>query len=136
MINLFISEDFEGIKKELYKKLNSLVKEKLLEKRGEIYSNILSERQLNRYSVGRFTRIRRRVRRGKDGRVRVQRNIRRANKKGWRVTGNKMRRLSNTGMIQRKINLKRAWRSGRRSRLAQSLIRRRISYTRRKSMGI
>lgn len=136
MIKEFLLEDLEEVKNIIHEKLKSLVKQKIEEKRKELYSNILSEKQLNHYRVGRYTRIRRRLRRDKSGRIVVQRNIRKSNKKGYRVTGNKMRRLSNTGMIQRKINLKKAWRTGRRSRLAQSLIRRRMSYVKRKAMGL
>jgi hypothetical protein len=86
--------------------------------------------------MGRITKIRRRIRRNKKGRIVVQRNVRKSAVKGFRLSGNKVVRISAMQRINKTRKLKRYWKTKGRARLNRTLMKRKMSNQLRKSMGI
>jgi hypothetical protein len=90
----------------------------------------------NIVTSGRVQRIRRRIRRNKKGRIAVQRNVRRSAIKGYRLSGNTVRRIPVQQKMHKARMLKRYWKTKGRSKLKRTLMKRKMSLNRRKSMGI
>ena len=86
--------------------------------------------------MGRVKKIRRRIRRNAKGRIVVQKNRRRSAIKGYRISGNTVRRIPATTRLRKARLLKRAWKTTRRAKLRRSLIKRRMSMRRRGSLGL
>jgi hypothetical protein len=95
---------------------------------------VLDEANVQR--MGRITKIRRRIRRNKKGRIVVQRNVRKSAVKGFRLSGNKVVRISAMQRINKTRKLKRYWKTKGKARLNRTLMKRKMSNQRRKSMGI
>jgi len=93
-------------------------------------------RNPNIIKMGRITKIRRRIRRNKKGRILVQKNRRRSGIKGYRIVGNTVRRIPANVRLRKARLLKRAWKTTRRAKLRRSLLKRRMSMRRRLSMGL
>jgi hypothetical protein len=85
---------------------------------------------------GRIQRIRRRIRRNAKGQITVQRNVRRSAVKGFRISGSTVKRIPAAQRIQKARKLKRYWKTKGRARLNRTLLKRKMSMRRRKSMGI
>jgi hypothetical protein len=118
-------------KKEQYKKY---VSEMVYE---TVYEEELNEaKSTNIVKMGRIQRIRRRIRRNKQGRIVVQRNRRRSAVKGFRVSGNKLKRITAVQRINKTRKLKRYWKAKGRATLQRRKLKQRMSMRRRKSMGI
>ena len=93
-------------------------------------------RNPNIIRMGRVKKIRRRIRRNAKGRIVVQKNRRRSAIKGYRISGNTVRRIPATTRLRKARLLKRAWKTTRRAKLRRSLIKRRMSMRRRGSLGL
>mgnify|MGYP003345304634 FL=1 len=93
-------------------------------------------RNPNLVKMGRITKIRRRIRRNAKGRIVVQKNKRRSGIKGYRISGNTVKRISATTRIRKARLLKRSWKTTRRAKLRRSLLKRKMSMRRRASLGL
>lgn len=139
MINNIINNNISLVKEEVFSILNALVSEQLVQAKEIVASSMFGEIEeleeaANVIKIGRTQLIRRRVRR-KNGRIVVQRNIRRSAVKGFTLRGGKMKRIT----AMQKIKMKRGQRRGaikRRAHKQQILRKRMFSIRRRKSLGI
>jgi|TARA_R110000787_G_scaffold4470_1_gene17071 hypothetical protein len=95
-----------------------------------------TKRNPNIINMGRVRRIRKRIRRNKKGRITVQKNRRRSRLKGYKISGNTVRRIPATTRLKKARLLRRAWKTTRRAKLRRSLIKRRMSLRRRSAMGL
>ena len=92
--------------------------------------------EANVMKMGRVTKIRRRIRRNKQGRIIVQKNIRKSSIKGYRLSGNRVVRIPTIQRLQKARKLKRYWKTKGKSTLRRTLFKRKMSLRRRTSMGI
>lgn len=90
----------------------------------------------NIIKTGRIQKIRRRIRRNKKGRIIVQKNKRRSAIKGYRLSGNTVKRIPAIQRINKTRKLKRYWKTKGRAKLKRTLLKRKMSIRRRTSMGI
>ena len=102
----------------------------------EVLEEAAKKRNPNIVKMGRIQRIRRRIRRNKKGRIVVQRNVRRSGIKGYRISGNTVKRIPATVRLRKARLLKRSWKTTRKSKLRRTLLKRKMSMRRRKSMGL
>lgn len=130
-------------KQSIFDRLNELAADKLKELKQVVGSSVYEEVELldeapsrNIVKVGRVQKIRRRIRRNSKGRIVVQRNKRRSAIKGYRISGNTVKRIPATQRIQKQRALKRYWKTKGRAKLTRTLLKRKMSMRRRKSMGI
>jgi hypothetical protein len=86
--------------------------------------------------MGRIQKIRRRIRRNKKGKIVVQKNVRRSGIKGYRMSGNTVKRIPAIERIRKARLLKRSWKTTRRAKLRRTLLKRKMSMRRRASMGL
>lgn len=96
----------------------------------------LDEASTNVIKMGRIKKIRRRIRRNAQGRIVVQKNVRKSAIKGFRISGNTVKRIPITQRIQKSRKLKRYWKTKGRAKLRRTLLKRKMSIRRRTSMGI
>lgn len=96
----------------------------------------LDEASSNIVRMGRIKKIRRRIRRNAQGRIIVQKNVRRSAIKGYRLTGNRVVRIPAIQRLQKARKLKRYWKTKGKSKLRRTLLKRKMSIRRRTSMGI
>ena len=125
----------------IFARMNELVAKRLSEAKRYLVADIFEEVELDEASsnivkMGRIHKIRRRIRRNKKGRIIVQRNVRRSGIKGYRISGNSVKRITATARIHKARMLKRSWKTTRKSKLRRSLLKRKMSMRRRSSMGI
>jgi len=92
--------------------------------------------EANVMRMGRITKVRRRIRRNAKGRIIVQKNVRKSAIKGYRLAGNRVVRIPTIQRLQKSRKLKRYWKTKGKARLRRTLMKRKISLKRRKSMGI
>jgi hypothetical protein len=130
-------------KQELFARLDKLAAEKLNDAKSIVAEQqyieveILDEaKSTNIVKSGRIQKIRRRIRRNTKGKIVVQRNVRRSAIKGYRISGNKVVRISATERMNKTRKLKRYWKTKGRAKLNRTLLKRKMSMQRRKSMGI
>ena len=142
-INLIIQGKLDEAKKcccdRLKEKMAKRLEEAKLYVMADMFESVeeLDEkRNPNIVKMGRITKIRRRIRRNAKGRIVVQKNRRRSGIKGYRIKGNTVRRISATDRLHKARMLKRSWKTTRRAKLRRSLLKRKISMNRRKSMGL
>ena len=102
----------------------------------EVLEEAAKRRNPNIVRMGRIQKIRRRIRRNKKGRIVVQRNVRRSGIKGYRISGNTVKRIPATVRLRKARLLKRSWKTTRKSKLRRTLLKRKMSMRRRKSMGL
>ena len=102
----------------------------------EVLEEAIKKRNPNIVKMGRIQKIRRRIRRNKKGRIVVQRNVRRSGIKGYRISGNTVKRIPATVRLRKARLLKRSWKTTRKSKLRRTLLKRKMSMRRRKSMGL
>jgi hypothetical protein len=86
--------------------------------------------------MGRIKRIRRRIRRNAKGKIVVQKDRKRSAIKGYRISGNTVKRISAVDRLRKARLLKRSWKTTRRAKLRRSLLKRKMSMRRRSSMGL
>ena len=138
LIDALLSNDVIKFKELVYEQLSIIAARKLEEEKKEIASAQFEVEleEGNIITTGRVQRIRRRIRRNKKGRISVQRNVRRSAIKGYRLSGNTVRRIPVQQKMHKARMLKRYWKTKGRSKLKRTLIKRKMSINRRKSMGI
>jgi hypothetical protein len=95
-----------------------------------------AKRNTNIIKMGRINKIRRRVRRNAKGKIIVQKNVRKSGIKGYRISGNTVRRIPATARLKKARLLKRSWKTTRRAKLRRTLLKRKMSMRRRSSLGL
>ena len=143
-VDLILQNKLDEAKQELFDRLNEMVAQRLDEAKRYVAADRFEEvdleeatkRNPNIIKMGRIQKIRRRIRRNKKGRIIVQRNVKRSSIKGYRISGNSVKRITATARIHKARMLKRSWKTTRKSKLRRSLLKRKMSMRRRSSMGI
>jgi len=102
----------------------------------EVLEEAAKKRNPNIQKMGRITKVRRRIRRNKKGRIVVQRNVRKSGIKGYRISGNTIKRIPATVRLRKARLLKRSWKTTRKSKLRRTLLKRKMSMRRRTAMGL
>jgi hypothetical protein len=102
----------------------------------EVLEEAAKKRNPNVQKMGRIQKIRRRIRRNAKGKIVVQRNVRRSGIKGYRISGNTVKRIPATERLRKARLLKRSWKTTRRSKLRRTLLKRKMSMRRRQAMGL
>jgi hypothetical protein len=102
----------------------------------EVLEEAAKKRNPNIQKMGRITKVRRRIRRNKKGRIVVQRNVRKSGIKGYRISGNTVKRIPATVRLRKARLLKRSWKTTRKSKLRRTLMKRKMSMRRRQAMGL
>jgi hypothetical protein len=133
-------------KTEIFAHLSSIVEKRLSEAKKyvaadsyeevEILDEAVPKRNPNIIKMGRVKKIRRRIRRNAKGRIVVQRNRRRSGVKGYRISGNTVKRIPATERLRKARLLKRSWKTTRRAKLRRSLLKRKLSMRRRSALGL
>lgn len=149
LINLIAENKLSEAKDCIIQELNTILERKLYEMKKYVaestYELVIDKEQLdeitkprstNIVKMGRIQKIRRRIRRNKQGRIVLQRNRKRSAVKGYRVSGNKLKRITAVQRINKTRKLKRYWKAKGRARLQRRLLRRKMSMRRRQAMGI
>jgi hypothetical protein len=139
IIDLILSNRLSEAKELIFAKLNEITEKRLEEAKRYVAEGSFEEVELDEANViklGRITKIRRRIRRNKKNRIIVQRNIRKSGVKGYRISGNTLKRIPATARIHKARMLKRYWKTKGRAKLKRVLMRRSQSIRRRNSMGI
>ncbi len=145
-IGLIIDNKLIEAKEELFAKLNAIAAKRLEEAKRyvaedrfeevEELDEAIKKRNPNIIKMGRIQKIRRRVRRNAKGRIIVQKNVKRSVIKGYRISGNTVKRISATARMKKARLLKRSWKTTRRAKLRRTLMKRKMSMRRRASIGI
>lgn len=141
LIDLIAQNKLSEAKELIYKQLNNIAAEVLDELKPIVVENTYVEDlheagTPNRIKMGRVVKIRRRIRRNKKGRIVVQKNVRRSAIKGYRLSGNTVKRIPAIQRINKARKLKRYWKTKGKAKLGRTLLKRKMSMRRRKSMGI
>lgn len=138
LIDLIINNKLSEAKELIYNLLNKKAVDGIVEegKNVSFESEVEPLDEGNIVRMGRIQRIRRRIRRNKKGRIVVQRNVRRSAIKGFRLSGNTVKRIPAAQRIMKSRKLKRYWKSKGRAKLSRTLLKRKMSIRRRKSLGI
>jgi len=140
LIDLIFEGKLVEAKKELFTRLNEVAAKRLEEIKRTVAADIYEEVEVldeaNIQRMGRIEKIRRRIRRNPKGRIIVQRNVRRSAIKGFRISGNTVKRIPAMARIQKARKLKRYWKTKGRAKLNRTLLKRKMSLRRRTSMGI
>jgi hypothetical protein len=102
----------------------------------EVLEEAAKKRNPNIVKMGRISKVRRRIRRNKKGKIVVQRNVKKSGLKGYRISGNTVKRIPATVRLRKARLLKRSWKTTRKSKLRRTLLKRKMSMRRRKSMGL
>jgi hypothetical protein len=149
-VELILQNKLDEAKELIFEKLDEIASYKLEEVKPfvvdemfeeiEVDEEVLEEaakrRNPNIVKMGRVQKIRRRIRRNKKGKIVVQKNVRRSAIKGYRLSGNTVKRIPATTRLRKARLLKRAWKTTRRAKLRRTLMKRKMSMRRRKSMGL
>ena len=143
-VDLLIAGKLDEAKESLFNHLNEITAKRLEEAKLYVAADNYEEvdldeavkRNPNIIKMGRVNRIRRRIRRNAKGRIVVQKNRRRSGIKGYRISGNTVKRISATERLRKARLLKRSWKTTRRAKLRRSQIKRRMSMRRRSSLGL
>lgn len=140
LIDLIAQNKLVEAKELIFKRLNEIAASALLEAKEQVAEQQYVEVEVldegNIQKMGRITKIRRRIRRNKKGRIVVQRNVKKSAVKGYRISGSKVVRISAMQRINKTRKLKRYWKTKGKARLTRTLLKRKMSNQRRKSMGI
>ena len=140
MIDDITRQRFEDAKDRIFASLDEMLERKLIALKRTIASDYFEELSEafnpNRQKVGRIIKIRRRIRRDKKGKIVIQKNKRKSAIKGFRISGNKVVRVSAVSRMKKSRNLKKFWRSKGRSKLRRTLLKRKMSMNRRKAIGL
>jgi hypothetical protein len=142
-----INAKLEEAREAIFARLDELVAQKLEEAKPFVVDEMFEEvewddldeaikRNTNIVKMGRIHKIRRRIRRNQKGRIVVQRNVRKSGLKGFRMSGNTVRRIPATVRLAKARKLKRSWKTTRRAKLRRTLIKRKMSMRRRTSIGL
>jgi hypothetical protein len=144
-INLILSNKLDEAKDEIFARINSIVALRLEQAKLYVAADRFEEddsieeavkRNPNIIKMGRIKRIRRRIRRNAKGKIVVQKDRKRSAIKGYRISGNTVKRISAVDRLRKARLLKRSWKTTRRAKLRRSLLKRKMSMRRRSSMGL
>lgn len=142
-VDLLVAGKLDEAKQYCIDRLKEKMKDRLAEAKRYIASDLSVEeldeaarRNPNIIKMGRIQKIRRRIRRNAKGRIVVQKNVRRSGIKGYRISGNTVKRIPAYTRIRKARLLKRSWKTTRRAKLRRSLLKRKLSMRRRTSMGL
>lgn len=141
IIDSLIENKLDEVKEKIRARLNELTAKYIEEAKKYVAADSFDleeayKRNPNIIRMGRVKKIRRRIRRNAKGRITVQKNRRRSAIKGYRISGNTVRRIPATTRLRKARLLKRSWKTTRRAKLRRSLIKRRMSMRRRSSLGL
>jgi hypothetical protein len=133
-------------REEIFARLNAIVSKRLSEAKiyvaGERFEEVevldeaVPRRNPNIIKMGRIKKIRRRIRRNAKGRIVVQKNRRRSGIKGYRISGNTVRRIPAVERLRKARLLKRSWKTTRRAKIRRTLLKRKLSMRRRSALGL
>ena len=139
-VDSIIHKHLDEAKEKLFARLDEIVSKRLEEAKRYVAEDMLEFVELeeagNIVKMGRVQKIRRRIRRNAKGRIIVQKNVRRSSIKGYRISGNTVKRIPATVRLHKARMLKRSWKTTRKSKLRRTLLKRKMSLRRRSSMGI
>ena len=143
LVELIVSGRLAEAKEVVFAMLDEMSSERLQEEKivvGQdtytLVEEVLDEASTNVIKMGRIKKIRRRIRRNAQGRIIVQKNVRKSAIKGYRVSGSSVTRIPAIQRIQKARKLKRYWKTKGKSKLRRTLLKRKMSIRRRTSMGI
>jgi len=141
-VSSLIENKLDEAKEKLFAHLNEIVAKRLAEAKRyvaeDMFNEVLDEATQNRniIKMGRVQKIRRRIRRNAKGKIVIQKNVRRSAIKGYRISGNTVKRIPATVRLRKARLLKRSWKTTRRAGLRRSLMKRKMSMRRRSSIGL
>ena len=141
-VSSLIENKLDEAKEKLFAHLNEIVAKRLAEAKRyiaeDMFIEVLDEATQNRniIKMGRIQKIRRRIRRNAKGKIVIQKNIRRSSIKGYRLSGNTVKRIPATVRLRKARLLKRSWKTTRRAKLRRTLMKRKMSLRRRSSIGL
>ena len=142
-VDLILSNKLDEAKDILRSRLSEIVSKRLQEAKRYVAADMLEEVEeldeagnANIIKMGRINKIRRRVRRNAKGKIVVQKNVRKSGIKGYRISGNTVRRIPATARLKKARLLKRSWKTTRRAKLRRTLLKRKMSMRRRSSLGL
>ena len=142
LIDLIAQNRLSEAKDLIFKKLEEKIAIRLQDEKIALANDTyewIEEEELDEANIirtGRITKIRRRIRRNKQGRIIVQKSVRKSAIKGYRLTGNRVVRIPTIQRIQKARKLKRYWKTKGKAKLRRTLLKRKMSIRRRTSMGI
>ena len=145
LVDLITNRKLVEAKEFILQRLNEIASKRIEEMKRSISEDIYEEVEeleeavrpsRNIVKMGRIKKIRRRIRRNAKGRIVVQRNVRRSAIKGYRISGNTVKRIPAMQRIQKARKLKRYWKTKGRAKLRRTLFKRKMSMKRRTAMGI
>jgi hypothetical protein len=133
-------------REEIFARLDAIVSKRLSEAKTyvagerfeevEVLDEAVPKRNPNIIKMGRVKKIRRRIRRNAKGRIVVQKNRRRSGVKGYRISGNTVRRIPAVERLRKARLLKRSWKTTRRAKIRRTLLKRKLSMRRRSALGL
>jgi hypothetical protein len=142
-VTSLIENKLDEAKDTLRSRLNEIVFKRLQEAKRYVAADMLEEiEQLdeagnaNIIKMGRINKIRRRIRRNAKGKIVVQKNVRKSGIKGYRISGNTVKRIPATVRLKKARLLKRSWKTTRKAKLRRTLLKRKMSMRRRSSLGL
>ena len=143
-VTLLIENKLDEAKDILRSRLSEIVFRRLQEAKRYVAEDMLEEveeldeakRNTNIIKMGRINKIRRRVRRNAKGKIVVQKNVRKSGIKGYRISGNTVKRIPATARLKKARLLKLSWKTTRKAKLRRTLLKRKISMRRRSSLGL
>ena len=142
-VDLILSNKLDEAKDILRSRLSEIVSKRLQEAKRYVAADMLEEVEeldeagnANIIKMGRINKIRRRVRRNAKGRIVVQKNVRKSGVKGYRISGNTVKRIPATVRLKKARLLKRSWKTTRKAKLRRTLLKRKMSMRRRSSLGL
>jgi hypothetical protein len=142
LIDLIANNKLSEAKELVFNYLNDVASKRLEEQKRYVAEDTYEMVELdeapsrNRIKTGRIIKIRRRIRRNAKGRIVVQKNIRKSAIKGYRISGNTVKRIPAIARINKTRKLKRYWKTKGKAKLKRTLLKRKMSIRRRTSMGI
>lgn len=134
-IDKLIEGKLDEAKKIIFERLDQFAA-KLLDEEKKFALNEVTKRNPNIIRMGRIQKIRRRVRRNTKGKIVVQKNVKKSGVKGYKISGNTVKRIPAAVRIKKARLLKRSWKTTRRAKIRRTLMKRKMSMRRRASLGL
>ena len=143
-VNSIINNKLSEAKELILARLEEIIAKRLQEAKRYVAEDMSEEfldeakkrRNPNIVKMGRIQKVRRRIRRNKQGRIVLQRNVQRSGVKGYRISGKTVKRIPANVRLHKARLLKRSWKTTRKAKLRRTLFKRRMSMMRRKSIGL
>ena len=138
LIQAIFNDKIDVVKNFITKKIEESLRNHLEEAKQYIATELMISERINTniQRIGKIQRYRKRIRRDPSGKIQIQKNRTRSSMKGYRISGKSVKRITAIQRLSKSMNLRRSWKSKRRSQLRRSLFRRKISMRRRKSLGL